>query len=418
MRQEELESRIEANFLSLGANKLEETWSAIHSEKAQEDKDLQVIQMDNRIKYRFQNYSANLVAAAVIFILCMAMLGTGNLYRFRHFYRMSMDVNPGIAFELDKNMRIREAVGTNEDGIRVLSETDIVGCTMDEAFDRLVKTMKDDSYLKDDGMIYISYQARKEKMQNTFETEIESDIQKNLEKNGLYNVALVCKATALQKNQSGKDLLIDDLVKSGKISYDEAKKMSVRELVTSADDDKELKKTTINERKTDKKPSASQEPAVAPAQNWPVYVEPVDPKKEKKKPQTSVLDYEEDSQGAGDGTNPDENSTQIENGDGQELEMPAETDMDTTESDEGGEGDADSNRSEQKGAGNTHEGETTSDTNTPSEGSQQTESETHSDPAQPTEPAAPSDAGTDNTGDAVMPEEISPENQTEMVESF
>lgn len=97
-------------------------------------------------------------AAAVLLVAAGTWLGSGLAHptTAEAYAYVSVDVNPSISLEVDKNLKVQSALGTDVDGQQLLNELKLQGLTLSAATQAIVNYAAAHNMLEQDGAILVS----------------------------------------------------------------------------------------------------------------------------------------------------------------------------------------------------------------------------------------------------------------------
>ncbi len=138
-------------------NKIKDAFSQIQAEDELKQKTLQAITAKSHVKKprsltRVLAYAASAACAVVVFVVGGVLYTTPTA-------AVSIDVNPSIELSLNRFDRVLEAVPKNEDGKRVLAQTDVANMKYADALGQIVNTEETLGYLGSESNMVFAVQS-------------------------------------------------------------------------------------------------------------------------------------------------------------------------------------------------------------------------------------------------------------------
>ncbi len=105
--------------------------------------------------------------------------------------KVSFDVNPSIEFDVSDSGKIEEISATNDDGIEIIDDINLVGVDVQEAVNYIVSALISDGYLTQEAnSILISVDNDNKTTSETLKTQIQSTVETALAENGFSGAIL------------------------------------------------------------------------------------------------------------------------------------------------------------------------------------------------------------------------------------
>ena len=158
-------------------------------------------------------------------------------------YLISLDVNPSIELQIDKNEKVSHIDCHNEDGEIVLDDMDLVGTDVDVAVNAIIGSMYKNGYLsKVKNSVLVSVQGKDESIRTAMKQRVVDDIKKTLSAYELES-SVISQDYAQEKEAKkkadqygisvGKAMLIHEFVSmNNQYRFEELVKLSIDELNT------------------------------------------------------------------------------------------------------------------------------------------------------------------------------------------
>ncbi|WP_026889322.1 anti-sigma-I factor RsgI family protein [Clostridium beijerinckii] len=170
---------------------------------------------------------------------------------------VSVDINPSIELSINTFDQVISAEAYNEDGEKVLEDTNLVNSDVDDAVKNIISNAVSDGYIKEDGTsaVEITTATDKDNVATKLDESLKQIADKSLEENNIeatvetQNVALARRDEARKLGITpGKLNLIQKLQElDSTINVEDYKSSSVKDIQKKA---KELKKINNNEETT------------------------------------------------------------------------------------------------------------------------------------------------------------------------
>lgn len=141
MTNKEIENRIKKSF----ENQVPDVFENILSECEQSQKITAQNPQKGKLKINFKKIIA--VAAAVVTVMVSGMAGFFLAKIDKVDSVISLDVNPGIEFKINKNEKIISAYGVNDDGKKVIGNMDLSGSNLSVAINAIIGSMLRNGYI-------------------------------------------------------------------------------------------------------------------------------------------------------------------------------------------------------------------------------------------------------------------------------
>lgn len=119
----------------------------------------------------------SLLSIAVVLAIFVIPIIQGGLIK--SYALVSLDVNPSIQFELDKNKKIVNVYGINEDA-KKLKLNELKGLTLDEGITQLKINLKESKYNLENNSAIVGFTFLTNKKDNSYENEIKDIMGKEL----------------------------------------------------------------------------------------------------------------------------------------------------------------------------------------------------------------------------------------------
>lgn len=182
------------------------------------------------------------IAAALVFVILPTVkTNVGTSYAI-----LSLDINPSIEIELDKNKKIVKAYGVNEDG-KDIDLDELKGLTLDTGLDKLKNTLRDMNISTDNNII-VGFAFLTDEEDSEFEKEIKSIIDERLKESETVYLK-GSKEDVNKSKEKGISLGRYEINNkfNDKLTEEDIEKMSVEELIGILNRSSNLDKDTREE---------------------------------------------------------------------------------------------------------------------------------------------------------------------------
>ena len=203
----------------------------------------QIIEMNPPVK-RKKNY-LRLAAIAACLCLCVtagALFGIG-AYRAENTVdsTVSLDVNPSIELQINKNERVLDVVALNGDGETIIGDMELAGCKLDVAVSALIGSMLKNGYLSElANSILVSVDNKNAERGAALREKLTAEIDKLLKTDSFSGAVLsqtVTKSDELKEIAEkhgisvGKAQLINEIISKAPVyTFEELSALSINEL--------------------------------------------------------------------------------------------------------------------------------------------------------------------------------------------
>lgn len=156
-------------------------------------------------------------------------------------YRIMLDINPSIEISVDENNNIKDFVGLNDDGSKVLDGMKIKGESTDDALKTVISEVVDQGYISAEAnSVLVSIEGVDENKSDEIKKEVADCISQTLTEKSLEGAIIV---QVIPENESltsvsetygisvGKAQLINQIIEQNKfLSFEELSELSIHEL--------------------------------------------------------------------------------------------------------------------------------------------------------------------------------------------
>ena len=154
MNKNELTNKIQEGFFNLAPDMFDEILEVIEQS---DDDSTYALDKKNRLFFHDMIGYGVLKRVAVWFLVVGIGFGFFNLQCNRTQYVVTLDVNPSIRMELNKEYSVRSLEGLNEDGKQFIKELEWEkNISVEQMLDILTNNLVLDGYLKEDGGILVT----------------------------------------------------------------------------------------------------------------------------------------------------------------------------------------------------------------------------------------------------------------------
>ncbi|QSX09153.1 hypothetical protein J0B03_03530 [Alkalibacter rhizosphaerae] len=138
--------------------------------------------MDMKSTSKGFGWKGALVSAAAMLLL---VFGVGAKVYTTPAYYVSLDVNPGIVFEVNRFERVIGFEGQNDDGDMVLQQLKLKNKSADEAIRMTVEKINEEGYFGENEMIYLATLSKDEEKAARLSGKLENAVEEEVEENGV-----------------------------------------------------------------------------------------------------------------------------------------------------------------------------------------------------------------------------------------
>lgn len=211
------------------------------------DDDLKQRTLQSVMKKQTSKHTSYKIAGAILTAACCCLLflfnqtdkseeeippvvATKEIYSY-----VSVDINPSLEFQLDKEDKVINIVAYNKDADAILKDADIKGKSVSEAFDWLLSNTRIQEYM-DSGYMQVSVYSEDSDRSLLLEQEIDTSLSQryNASQYGCSCASSNAHAEASEHHMSFGKYQAIDLIQQLDSSYslDDLNAMSMREIVT------------------------------------------------------------------------------------------------------------------------------------------------------------------------------------------
>ena len=165
---------------------------------------------------------------------------------------ITMDINPSIEINLNKEDKVVSVKALNEDSKKILSDKDFKGNSLEETMDKVVGSLIDEGYLKEESnIILINVESSNKKVS----TNVEKIVNKTVSNNKIKCEVIVqsievtdeIKELADKYNMTpSKAYYIQEQIKDSDLKFEDFKEVSISEIKTKVEE-------KVNEKKEEEK---------------------------------------------------------------------------------------------------------------------------------------------------------------------
>lgn len=238
MKREELKNRIGDGFSELAPNIFDDVMATVEERNI----NLVTVEPEEIVKpvarRRFAGYAMSVCAALVVICLCLF----GVFEEKKTSVYMVLDINPSIQIEMDKSYHIKHIKGLNDDGKNVVKELKWKKKeSIQDLMGTLIKDVVDKSYLKENEGILVTLSAHDSKVFMDLENKLEECIDNKLAELKVNGVTTAFQQADKGSAKKGRQILESELAENYGVDENQAKQMSVMELINYCQDSTSLK---------------------------------------------------------------------------------------------------------------------------------------------------------------------------------
>lgn len=257
MKKEELKNRIGDGFSELAPNVFDNVMATVEERKI----NLSAVEQEEIIKpvprRRFAGYAMSVCAALVVICLCLFGVFEEN----KTSVYMVLDINPSIQIEMDKSYHIKNIKGLNEDGKNVVKELKWKKKeSIQDLMGTLIKDVVDKSYLRENEGILVTLSASDNKVCRDLENKLGECIDNKLEELKVNGVTTAFQKSEKGSAKKGRQILESELAENYGVDENQAKQMSVMELINYCQDSTSLKLDISKKQSKEETEPTNEEP--------------------------------------------------------------------------------------------------------------------------------------------------------------
>ena len=179
--------------------------------------------------FHISKYALSFCTCLAVLFLCLLGIHTSD----KQYGYLTVDINPSIKIVFNDSCQIKQITGLNQDGKNIIEQLEQKReDTVFDILDDILQKAASESYLKKDGGILVTLCVSGKKQYNDMEEKLGQNMDAVIKELGLSNITTVFWQNEQAGLKSGRELLETKLVEEYDIGEEEARKMSMMELIS------------------------------------------------------------------------------------------------------------------------------------------------------------------------------------------